>query len=214
MPGAGSRSPRFRRSSACWSPRTTPSLLRPGVRRRGARDAGREHRERSRRAARSTSWSISSSARKIKAVFVETSVSERNVQALVEGCAARGTQVEDRRRAVLRRRWASRHAGRNLRRHGPAQRRHDRAGTCDEPSRPNRRLPSFPKRPRHPRSRRRRPILDVHDVTVAYHRKPVLWDVDLTLDEPRCRHHRAQRRRQEHADQGDPRPWCRWPAAR
>ena len=29
------------------------------------------------------------------------------------------------------------------------------------------------------------PILDVHDVTVAYQRKPVLWDVDLTIDEPR-----------------------------
>jgi manganese/zinc/iron transport system ATP- binding protein len=29
------------------------------------------------------------------------------------------------------------------------------------------------------------PILDVHDVTVAYHRKPVLWDIDLTLTEPR-----------------------------
>lgn len=28
-------------------------------------------------------------------------------------------------------------------------------------------------------------ILDVHDVTVAYHRRPVLWDVDLMLDEPR-----------------------------
>lgn len=28
------------------------------------------------------------------------------------------------------------------------------------------------------------PILDVHDVTVAYHRKPVLWDVDLTFTEP------------------------------
>ncbi len=28
------------------------------------------------------------------------------------------------------------------------------------------------------------PILDVHDVTVAYHRKPVLWDVDLTITEP------------------------------
>lgn len=28
-------------------------------------------------------------------------------------------------------------------------------------------------------------ILDVHDVTVAYHRRPVLWDIDLTLDEPR-----------------------------
>ncbi|MFO1022086.1 MAG: metal ABC transporter ATP-binding protein [Planctomycetales bacterium] len=29
------------------------------------------------------------------------------------------------------------------------------------------------------------PILDVHDVTVAYHRKPVIWDIDLTLREPR-----------------------------
>lgn len=27
-------------------------------------------------------------------------------------------------------------------------------------------------------------ILDVHDITVAYHRKPVLWDVDLVLKEP------------------------------
>jgi manganese/zinc/iron transport system ATP- binding protein len=29
------------------------------------------------------------------------------------------------------------------------------------------------------------PILDVHDVTVAYHRKPVLWDVDLIVRKPR-----------------------------
>jgi manganese/zinc/iron transport system ATP- binding protein len=28
------------------------------------------------------------------------------------------------------------------------------------------------------------PVLDVHDITVAYHRKPVLWDVDFTLAEP------------------------------
>jgi manganese/zinc/iron transport system ATP- binding protein len=26
------------------------------------------------------------------------------------------------------------------------------------------------------------PLLDVHDLTVAYHRKPVLWDVDWSLD--------------------------------
>lgn len=30
----------------------------------------------------------------------------------------------------------------------------------------------------------RTPILDVHDLTVAYHRKPVLWDVDLVLNQP------------------------------
>jgi manganese/zinc/iron transport system ATP- binding protein len=28
-------------------------------------------------------------------------------------------------------------------------------------------------------------LLDIHDVTVAYHRRPVLWDIDLTLDAPR-----------------------------
>jgi manganese/zinc/iron transport system ATP- binding protein len=28
------------------------------------------------------------------------------------------------------------------------------------------------------------PVLDVHDVTVAYHRKPVIWDVDLTIGTP------------------------------
>jgi manganese/zinc/iron transport system ATP- binding protein len=28
------------------------------------------------------------------------------------------------------------------------------------------------------------PLLDIHDVTVAYHKKPVIWDVDLTLHEP------------------------------
>ena len=27
-------------------------------------------------------------------------------------------------------------------------------------------------------------VLDIHDVTVAYHRKPVLWDVDLVVNEP------------------------------
>ncbi|MGI8981507.1 MAG: metal ABC transporter ATP-binding protein [Pirellulaceae bacterium] len=28
------------------------------------------------------------------------------------------------------------------------------------------------------------PILDIHDVTVAYQRKPVLWDVDLIMEKP------------------------------
>ncbi|MFK7821392.1 MAG: metal ABC transporter ATP-binding protein [Planctomycetaceae bacterium] len=27
-------------------------------------------------------------------------------------------------------------------------------------------------------------VLDVHDVTVAYRRKPVLWDIDLVIDQP------------------------------
>lgn len=28
-------------------------------------------------------------------------------------------------------------------------------------------------------------LLDIHDVTVAYHRKPVIWNIDLTFHEPR-----------------------------
>src|SRR5687767_14533804 len=28
------------------------------------------------------------------------------------------------------------------------------------------------------------PILEVHDLTVAYQRRPVLWDIDWTLTEP------------------------------
>jgi manganese/zinc/iron transport system ATP- binding protein len=28
------------------------------------------------------------------------------------------------------------------------------------------------------------PVLDIHDITVAYQRKPVLWDVDLTIQQP------------------------------
>ena len=28
------------------------------------------------------------------------------------------------------------------------------------------------------------PLLDLHDVTVAYDRRPVLWDVDFVLREP------------------------------
>ncbi len=35
-----------------------------------------------------------------------------------------------------------------------------------------------------PKPALRTPILDVHDVTVAYQRKPVLWDIDWTLTEP------------------------------
>jgi manganese/zinc/iron transport system ATP- binding protein len=28
------------------------------------------------------------------------------------------------------------------------------------------------------------PILEIHDMTVAYHRRPVLWDVDLSIERP------------------------------
>ena len=29
------------------------------------------------------------------------------------------------------------------------------------------------------------PVLEIHDMTVAYHQRPVLWDIDLTLDAPK-----------------------------
>jgi manganese/zinc/iron transport system ATP- binding protein len=28
------------------------------------------------------------------------------------------------------------------------------------------------------------PVLEIHDMTVAYHRRPVLWDVDLSIEQP------------------------------
>jgi manganese/zinc/iron transport system ATP- binding protein len=28
------------------------------------------------------------------------------------------------------------------------------------------------------------PVVEIHDMTVAYHRRPVLWDVDLTIEQP------------------------------
>ncbi|MCG8460333.1 MAG: hypothetical protein MI919_28965, partial [Holophagales bacterium] len=34
-----------------------------------------------------------------------------------------------------------------------------------------------------PISERREPAVEVHDLTVAYHTQPVLWDVDLELPE-------------------------------
>lgn len=39
--------------------------------------------------------------------------------------------------------------------------------------------------PQEPKANPGVPWIDVHDVTVAYHRRPVLWDVDLVLARPR-----------------------------
>lgn len=45
-------------------------------------------------------------------------------------------------------------------------------------------LQSAPSHNPHPGDAAVPAVLDVHDVTVAYHRKPVIWDIDLTLNEP------------------------------
>lgn len=45
-------------------------------------------------------------------------------------------------------------------------------------------IPKTPSATREAAPAAEAPVLDVHDVTVAYHRRPVLWDVDLTIAEP------------------------------
>ena len=59
------------------------------------------------------------------------------------------------------------------------------------------------------------PLLDLHDVTVAYHRRPVLWDIDFVLSEP----HLVgivgpERCGEKHAASTQFSAWCRSPAAR
>ena len=65
-----------------------------------------------------------------------------------------------------------------------------------------------------PTDARRRPAapaspLEVHDLTVAYHRKPVLWRRRLHRPAEADRHRRPQRRRQEHAVKAVPRAGAR-----
>ena len=52
--------------------------------------------------------------------------------------------------------------------------------------------------------------IEVHDLTAAYRKKPVLWSVDFTLAQgPAHRFGRAQRRRQVHIAESDARPRAR-----
>jgi hypothetical protein len=64
--------------------------------------------------------------RDIGAVFVESSVSDRNIRALIEGAAARGPRGRHRRRALLRRDGRTRHLRGHLYRHDRPQRDHHR----------------------------------------------------------------------------------------
>ena len=107
--------------------------------------------------------------RGVKAVFVESSVSPKNIQALSGRLPGPRPSGEDRRRTVLRRDGQARHRGRHLRRHDQAQRQHHRRSPEMNTDHTNGTVP----------------LLDIHDVTVAYHRKPVLWDIDLTFMEPK-----------------------------
>src|SRR5262249_6576582 len=78
------------------------------------------------------------------------------------GLGERRAQGNHRRRVVLRRDGQGGHTRGHLRGHGPPQRRYDRQG-----------------------AQVMEPLLDIHYVTVAYHRRPGLWDGDLVLTEPR-----------------------------
>ena len=80
-------------SAACWSPRTTPSTISAAAtasRSRASRASAPSPRP---GCGGSRSWSSCSSSASIPAVFVETTVPDRNVQALIAGAAARGHEV-------------------------------------------------------------------------------------------------------------------------
>ena len=83
------RSPRI---AACWSRRTTPLATSAGPTAwRCAASRGSAPRARP-ESARSTSWSSSWPIGRSQAVFVESSVSDRNIRALVEGCRGQGAR--------------------------------------------------------------------------------------------------------------------------
>jgi ABC-type Zn uptake system ZnuABC Zn-binding protein ZnuA len=67
--------------------------------------------------------------RRIPAIFVESSVPQRNVEAVQAAVRALGYRCGYRRAALLRRHGQRRHAGRNLHRHGPPQHRYHRLRT-------------------------------------------------------------------------------------
>ncbi len=81
-------------SSACWSPRTTPSATSaaPTTSRWSAcRASARPRRTGLKDVERLVDLVVD---RKVKAIFVESSVPTRSIEAVVEGCRARGHDVE------------------------------------------------------------------------------------------------------------------------
>ena len=184
-------------------PRRLP-LLRPGLRRRGAGHPGHQHRERGRRPGDQRAGRFPRRAQDQGGVRRDERRRTSNIKALLEGCEAAGPHGRRSAASCSPTRWA-----RTARRRAPTSAwsgttwtRSSKALQVNVADR-ERRLPTPP------------PILDVHDVTVAYHRKPVLWDVDLDArraaawsasSAPTARA-RARSSRRSSA-------WCRWPAAR
>jgi hypothetical protein len=159
--------------------------------------------------------------RDIRAVFVESSVSDRNIRALIEGAAARGHEVVIGGELFSDAMGAEGHLRGHLCRHDRPQRdghrrRPRRRGTgswhggvaelmtrtdgdtgvsLPPGSGPVHRIPAD-----------RDAALSVRGLTVSYAEKPAVFSVDATFR--RRRHdgdHRAQRRRQIHDAQGLPR---------
>jgi len=115
--------------------------------------------------------------RAIPAVFVETRV--RRPAASGSRSAAGCIRIPSAARAAEQRRSSARWRrtrGRSPRRSAPARTSH-RART-------GRRAPAPGRPDMTPDAGPRRPLLEFHDVTVAYGGRPVLWNVDLVVDEP------------------------------
>jgi ABC-type multidrug transport system fused ATPase/permease subunit len=114
--------------------------------------------------------------RKIKAIFVESSVPRASIEAVQGGRAGARLAGRHRRPTFFRRDGGRGHARRHLRRHGPAQRGHDRKGAQMTQTQ----VPIAPAPILANAASGASPI-SVRDVTVAYEEKPVLWDIDLDV---------------------------------
>ena len=110
--------------------------------------------------------------RKVKAVFVESSVPRRSIDAVVAGMPGPRARRGDRRARSTPTRWAPR-----ARPRAPTTGM-VRANVQDHRGGPAMSGPTVV-------DRRDAAPLEVHDLTVAYHRRPVLWDIDFALP-PAC----------------------------
>jgi hypothetical protein len=132
--------------------------------------------------------------RDIRAVFVESSVSDRNIRALIEGCGARATRSSSGE-SFSPTRWARRHLRGHLYRHDRPQRHGDRrarrrrtgsrhggiaelmTGTGDTKDMIAARIGPAPCARLSPSDA----ALSVRGLTVSYAEKPAVFSVDATF---------------------------------
>ena len=137
--------------------------------------------------------------KKVRAVFVESSVPRKNIDSLVEGASSRGHAGGRLAASCTPTRWGPTGTyegtyigmldhnitlvARGLGGEAPA------AGECAASCRKRNRCPCslingdqpFPPPPDDVPSTNRSSPLSVYDLTVAYHRKPVIWDVGFEI---------------------------------